>query len=138
MNTIPPAMHDNLCSICLVDIADTQTSTKLKCKHKYHLKCFIPVIDLYCKGETDELICPYCRANIDDICEEIDTRTAEFNDTSSSSGSTIITRNEELDQLNNAIRNTAVETRIKRIFNISSIQNFYYTSHYHAPRLYNR
>lgn len=132
---------NNICSICIQDMLENQTTVILKCRHKYHFKCFANIIDMYDRREIEEIRCPYCRTEINDISiDQVDNdiRTAVFNDSSSSSGSTILQRQEEIDQLANAMRNESIETVINRTFNISSIQNFYHSSHYHVPGLSNR
>lgn len=62
-NTSMANMNDNnVCSICITAINDTDNVASLACTHRYHLYC---ILELFIKADTAYNICPYCRTPID-------------------------------------------------------------------------
>lgn len=62
-------MIEEECAICLNLLNDNYIITP--CNHKYHSKCIMKIYD-YVSKKDDEMNCPLCRKNINDIKKMID------------------------------------------------------------------
>jgi hypothetical protein len=56
-----------LCSICQEIYGTTQAIFKTKCNHNFHNNC----LNDYCEHKKGKILCPVCRANIEDSCMDV-------------------------------------------------------------------
>ena len=69
----------NVCSICLFEIYNNQTTIKTNCNHTYHFDCFMSFLFNVDKN-TNNVKCPLCRTNMNikkNILEKLDNTCIE-------------------------------------------------------------
>ncbi len=55
-----------LCPICLNEYGTSLAVFQTSCGHKFHNDC----LQDYCMSKHGNIVCPVCRADVDDACKE--------------------------------------------------------------------
>ena len=64
--TKPVKEEEEVCAICLDEFEEGDDIPKLRCKHKFHKHCLMPL----CSSKNNrDVLCPICRASITKSCK---------------------------------------------------------------------